>query len=248
MTARTFGQIAGSLVGILDPNREREHIWRHSYDVDTPEGKPWLRVLDGARDTWTVAKNALCRTCREDINEQAKQAADARRNGGKVDRHRLRVGDDRILEAYLDDYNPDTGELFTAQKTIADELGLLSASPINAAVARLRRHGYLDWVRRSRVTEEEGQPGWKRKQASNGYFFDWKKRMPARTWSRFWQLVLAGLKKAGKDAIAKTAALFTRVVAPRLLGRPRRSPSPGPRLRTTLKRDSSARIYPGPEI
>jgi hypothetical protein len=275
-TARSFGDIAAGLVRAGDPDRDREKVWRHSYDVDSPEGRPWVYVLDRSREAWRVVKNALARTCREDVNLQAREARGARyalqqdlheleraRARGqhaampaiqqRIDakrrqlQHRLRVGDDRVLEAYLDDYNPETGELFTAQATIAAELGLGSASSVNTALQRLRRHGYLDWVRRSRITECEG-PGWKRKQASCGYFFDWKRLMPPRTWSRFWQLVTAGLKKAGKDAVAKTAALFTRVVAARLLGRPRSSPPPGPRLRTRLRRDSLSRIYPSTEL
>jgi hypothetical protein len=307
MTARTFGprsfgEIAAGMAAQLDPDRRRDHVWRHSYDVDSPEGKPWVYVLDGSREAWRVVKNALRLTCGEDVVKQSrearfahlngdsppalrlrlgamredyrtlivgekwKSAAYPHRDGGRatytratVDElareiraiearleeaaMRLRMGDEHVLAAYLDDYNPATGELFTAQVTIATELGLC-LSRVNQALQRLRHHGYLDWVRRSRATEREGLPGWQRKQASNGYFFDWKKSMPPRTWSRFWQLVVAGLKKVGKAAIATATALFTRAVAKRLLGRPKSSPPPGPRLTTRLKRDSAARIYP----
>jgi hypothetical protein len=228
----------------LDPDRRRDHVWRHSYDADSPEAKPWVYVLDRSREAWTIVKNALNRTCREDVTEETRLARSARLKGERP-APRLRVGDERVLEAYLDDYHPDTGELFTAQATIAAELGIGLAT-VNAALQRLRDRGYLNWVRRSKVTEEDG-PGWRRKQTSNAYFFDWKKSLSPRAWSRFWQLVLAGLGRIGKAAIAKTAALFTRVIAPRLLGRPRCSPAPGPRLATRVKRDSSSRIYPGQE-
>lgn len=283
MSARPIGDIACSLIRSSDPDRDRDQVWRHSYDVDTPEGQPWVYVLDRDRSSWRVVKNSLARTCREDITKQALEARLTRaelqqdlkglvraRDRGLADaipaiekridvlrrqlEERLRVGDDRVLEAFLDDYNPETGELFTAQATIAAELGLGSPSTVNDALERLRAHGYLDWVRRSRLSGDEG-PGWHRKQASNGYFFDWKKGMPERTWSRFWQLVLAGLKRIGREAVAKTTALFARVVKARLLGRPRSSPPPGPRLGTRLQRalrapepDSQRRIYPGQGI
>lgn len=246
MTARPLGDLVAGIASNLDPDRQRDHVWRHSYDIDSPEGKPWLYVLDRSREAWRVVKNALKLTCAEDVVEQSRQARLARLKGERPVEKRLRMGDEHVLAAYLDDYNVETGELFTAQATIAQELGLC-LSRVNESLQRLRRHGYLDWVRRSRATEAEGQSGWQRKQASNGYFFDWKRRMPPRTWSRFWQLVVAGLKKIGKEAIAKTKALFTRVVVQRLLGRPRSSPPPGPRLQTRLKRDSSPRIYPGRE-
>jgi hypothetical protein len=311
VTARAFGDIAAGLAAVVDPDRQRDHVWRHSYDVDSPEGKPWLLVLDGTRETWRAMKTALKVTCAEQVvkhrrlarfdllrgdrpsalrlrleamredyralvtGEKAQSATYPRRGGGRESfarstagelaheigalqaqlaeaENRLRMGDEHVLAAFLDDYNVETGELFTAQQTIADELGM-GVSRVNEALQRLRHHGYLDWVRRSRTTEQEGLPGWQRVQASNGIFFDWKKSMEAATWSRFWQLALAGLKKIGKAAIAETKALFTRVIKARLLGRPLSSPAPGSRAATKAawlerrqKRDSPHRIYPGP--
>ena len=50
-----------------------------------------------------------------------------------------------------------------ARKTVVD------------ALARLRRHGFLDWVRRTRRTGRTGDAGPQREQDTNAYFFDLSK-------------------------------------------------------------------------
>lgn len=212
MSGHSFGEIAA---GLADFFERKSRPWRDSYDVDDPRAKPWVRVLDGSREAWIVAKNALGRTCRETIVRHRREARGALRNDQEVDKQRLRQGDDLVLEAFLDDFNPADGKLFTAQATIADELGV-SASTVNAALQRLARHGFIKWVRRTEKVDEgaEASHVWgRRRQISNAYGFDWKRSMDGRTWSRLWQLILAGLKRIGRSIIATTTAVLTRILA-----------------------------------
>ncbi len=55
------------------------------------------------------------------------------------------------------------------------------------ALARLRRHGFLDWIRRSRRTDNEGEAGPQREQVTNAYFFDIT-RLARRALQRFQDL------------------------------------------------------------
>lgn len=175
----------------------------------------------------------------------ADQMADARRRYAEELRaarpqvDRLRVGDDRVLERFLDEYNPQNCEVFTAQATIARKLGLSSPSLVNDALHRLRKHGYIDWVRRTVKTE--GADGPQRKQTSNATFFDWKAKMKPRPWARFWQLVLAGLKRIGKTTLGTTVALFTRAVGSLKGEKLHSSKRPGPRLLRPRRRLSLIR-------
>lgn len=260
MTARAIG-------GVFKP-KKFEPVWRESFDVDSVEAKPWQRLFDGSREVKRLVVNAVLRTCGEEITEHRRRAlalkrewrarpaaspgaelaeAEAREKVREQLRELLRVGDDRVLAAYLDDYNPETGELFTAQATIAAELGI-GVSEVNRALARLRTSGYIDWVRRSRPAPTAGGAGPQKEQASSAYFFSWKAQLSPRAWARLWQLILAGLKKAGKAAIATTVALFTRLFWP--AGKkglsPRSSRRPGPRsyvfrVRSAIQRTASNR-------
>lgn len=106
-----------------------------------------------------------------------------------------------VIEQLFEHHNAATGELFPAQETIANAIGW-SRSAVNESLQRLQELGYLNWVRRSEKTGNALGEGPLRKQASNGYYFDWKSRMAQRVWSRFWQLVLAGLKRIGGGVTA----------------------------------------------
>lgn len=83
MSARALGDVAGGLAGFLDPDRPQKP-WRDSFDVDSPKGRPWQRVLDGSAETWRIFKNSLNRTCNEDYEKQSRDATRLRRREGSV--------------------------------------------------------------------------------------------------------------------------------------------------------------------
>ncbi len=75
-----------------------------------------------------------------------------------------------ILRYMLRRRNWKTGQLDPSIETMAKELRRARAS-IVGALARLRRHGFIDWIRRTEPVEDCPPFGPQVKQASNAYFF-----------------------------------------------------------------------------
>lgn len=80
------------------------------------------------------------------------------------------------------------------------------------ALARLRLHGFIDWVRRTRTTGRTGDVGPQREQETNAYFFDLSK-LARRVLHRFRDLAqrrrrrAAGAASAGADRPSALAPL-----------------------------------------
>ncbi|MDQ2763180.1 MAG: helix-turn-helix domain-containing protein [Pseudomonadota bacterium] len=115
----------------------------------------------------------------------------------EVARAALRRIDVEILRALIVRVDFATGRLFPAIETIAADAGCHRNSVVGA-LRRLRLHGFIDWVRRSIATGNEGEFGPQREQTSNAYFFDHRQKMQKRTWQRFIQVLTAKLKRLGK--------------------------------------------------
>jgi DNA-binding transcriptional regulator YhcF (GntR family) len=90
-----------------------------------------------------------------------------------------------------------TGRLFPSIDTIAADAGCHRNSVVGA-LQRLRKHGFIAWVRRSVATGNEGEFAPQREQTSNAYYFDHRRQMARRTWQRFVQLLTAKLRRLGK--------------------------------------------------
>jgi DNA-binding Lrp family transcriptional regulator len=75
-----------------------------------------------------------------------------------------------VLRFMLRLRNRKTGRLDPSYSWIAEQLGR-SRSAVAAALARLKEHGFLDWIRRTRVIEEPRDDGQYVEQISNAYFF-----------------------------------------------------------------------------
>ena len=67
------------------------------------------------------------------------------------------------------------GRLDPSLQWIADELHR-ARSAVAAAIARLKAHGFLDWVRRSRPVDDPARPDQYVEQISNAYFFTMPER------------------------------------------------------------------------
>lgn len=181
---------AARLIGRkLPPNTDPIH--KHSYDVDDERAQPWRRgrIGDGDRDRWRATWRALRLTLQEDIVRH--------KQDGVKGPERLQANDLLVLDALLDFYRHETGKLFPEQQTLADDTGL-DRKTVIASLARLRANGYLTWVRRSCPTGNAGQAGPQRRQTSNAYYFDWRRKMAARVWARFQQLLRRFLAKLGQ--------------------------------------------------
>jgi len=101
-----------------------------------------------------------------------------------------------VLEALLQTIDFATGKLYPAIDTIAVRAGCHRNSVIKA-LGRLRTHGFVAWVRRTIRTGNDNQFAPQREQTSNAYYFDHRESMPPRLWQRYWQLVVAKLRKLG---------------------------------------------------
>jgi len=109
---------------------------------------------------------------------------------------RLRRIDVTILEALIKHVDFATGRLFPAIETIAAKAGCHRNSVI-AGLRRLKAKGFIDWVRRTVRTGNEGEFGPQLEQTSNAYYFDHRQGMAARTWARFTQILVTRLRRLG---------------------------------------------------
>ncbi|MDF2603512.1 helix-turn-helix domain-containing protein [Sphingomonas sp.] len=108
--------------------------------------------------------------------------------------HRIDV---TVLKALLSFLDFSTGKLFPAIESIAAKAGCHRNSAI-AALKRLKANGFIDWVRRTTMTGNEGEFAPQREQTSNAYYFDNRRRMAKRTWLRFTQILTAKLRRLGR--------------------------------------------------
>jgi hypothetical protein len=76
-----------------------------------------------------------------------------------------------VLRALLRLPNFRTGRLDPAIDHLMKVTGFARATIVRA-LARLKFHGFLDWVRRSRKTGNDREMGPQRAQTSNAYFFE----------------------------------------------------------------------------
>ena len=109
---------------------------------------------------------------------------------------RLTRIDLNVLEALLHKIDFATGQLFPSYDTIAD-WAVCSRNAAILSLARLKSRGFIDWVRRSIRTANEGEFAPQREQTSNAYFFDHRRCLPRRTFQRYWQILVSKLRRLG---------------------------------------------------
>lgn len=110
---------------------------------------------------------------------------------------RLHRMDVTVLKALLSFLDFSTGKLFPAIERIAEKAGCHRNSVI-AALRRLKANGFVEWVRRTTMTGNEGEFAPQREQTSNAYYFDNRRRMAKATWLRFTQILTAKLRRLGR--------------------------------------------------
>ncbi|TMJ19045.1 MAG: hypothetical protein E6G92_04330 [Alphaproteobacteria bacterium] len=157
ITQRTAFGLAGKTRG---PDRG---VRRNSYDVDDPRAKVFRPIAGGSTN---VALGWL-----EDLVKCAKEFdAWGRRDGSRGPITPYGV---LVLEALCFGNKLDfkTGRLDPPIAWIEKVTGFARKTVVEA-LARLRRHGFLDWVRRTRATDRIGNAGPQREQDTNAYFFD----------------------------------------------------------------------------
>lgn len=165
-TRRDVRQLIAGATGNLSGKRRGadRKVRRESYDVDDRRAQVFARVGDGSRATglgWI-----------DDLVQLAEEYDLHHRKPGE--RGPLQASGVRVLKIMLRKFlDFGSGQLDPAVRGIATATGY-TYKTVHAALKRLKAHGFLDWVRRSRVTENEGQAGPQREQVSNAYFFPFR--------------------------------------------------------------------------
>lgn len=168
MNAVSFGQVVAG----LKPEkafRSGQPVWRNSYYEGQLEDRIWRPIGVGrARGSKRGGRRyaaAVIRTAealeRRTRAERQKDKPGAR-NGVLGD---IGVG---VLKALYDIVDFATGRLEPAIATIAEHTGYCY-SAVHEALCRLRKHGFLQWIRRSRPTENKGEAGPQVEQIPNAY-------------------------------------------------------------------------------
>lgn len=139
-----------------------QRVHRYSYDVDSRQADVFRPIADGTKAGGLAWADDYLRLAKEyDVIHKK-----------KGERSPLMANGIRVLEALL--YRClefKTGQLDPAITTLM-KLTALSKNAVVDALKRLKEHGFLDWVRRSQRTTNEGEAGPQREQATNAYHFD----------------------------------------------------------------------------
>lgn len=148
-----------------DSPRSGEPVWRNSYYVGQIEDRIWRpinggRVRDGKR--WTRALLKAARSFERSTRETRRETEPGARNGA------LGPIGVEVLEYLYEVVDYATGRLDPAVRTIAEAIGY-SYSAVHDALVRLRRHGFLSWMRRSKPVDDPKPGGQQVEQASNAY-------------------------------------------------------------------------------
>ncbi len=157
-----------------------------------------LREVRELRDTLAAELAALIDQGQAPIGRPATVRHEIERLDATIARadERLTRIDVTVLEALLSKMDFATGALFPSYDTIA-AWAVCSRNAAIDAVKRLKARGFVDWVRRSIRTNNEGEFAPQREQTSNAYYFDHRRSMAPRTWQRYMQILVAKLRRLG---------------------------------------------------
>ena len=167
--ARLAGQARSRKTRMLlergDSPRSGERVWRNSYTVGTIEDRVWKPIHDGSRRggrRWTGALLKAARAFEYRTRLKRREAEPGARNGALGE-----IGLE-VLGWLYETVDYATGRLEPAIATIAAEIGR-SYSAVHDALRRLRREGFLHWMRRTRPIEKPEPGGPQVEQVPNAY-------------------------------------------------------------------------------
>ena len=193
-TARaTRSIIKGTGAQLAGKKRARDRrVRRGSFDVADSKAQVWRAIHTGTKAGGLRWRDTLLKVARE-YDQVGKTSG----RWGPLGTHTREV-----LYALLDLVDFRTGRLEPTYDTLMKRTGF-ARSTISRALRRLRAHGFLDWVRRSRLVDKDGEVA--REQTSNAYAFDLG-RLPRRVLQRFRDLLARRDRAAeGEAAIAGAA-------------------------------------------
>lgn len=148
-----------------DSPRSGERVWRNSYTEGTIEDRIWKPISDGkvrSGKRWTASLLDAARKFEYRTRLTRRETEPGARNGALGE-----IGLEVLSFLYgLVDYA--TGRLEPAIATIAEQIGR-SYSAVHDALCRLRRAGFLHWMRRSRPIDDPVPGGPQVEQVPNAY-------------------------------------------------------------------------------
>lgn len=165
VTTTQLGRRTRMLLERGDSPRSGERVWRNSYTVNTIEDRVWKPISDGTArggKRWTAALLKAARAFEYRTRTERRETNPGTRNGalGEVALE--------VLAFLFDLVDFKTGRLEPAIKTIADGVGR-SYSAVHYALCRLRREGFLHWMRRSKPIDDPEPGGPRVEQVPNAY-------------------------------------------------------------------------------
>lgn len=156
--------IKATSAGFTGRERGRDRkVRRSSFDVDDRRAQVFTRVADGSRAGGLGWVDDLVRLAEEYDLQYRKPG----------ERGPLQASGVRVLKVLCTRFlRFASGQLDPAVRTIALATGY-TYKTVHSALTRLKAHGFLDWVRRSRVRDDvaAGEAGPQREQVSNAYHF-----------------------------------------------------------------------------
>lgn len=162
--ARSFGDILKGH-SLTKSRRTGEPVWRNSYYVGQIEDRVFRPIAGGKkRDAarWIGALRQAARKFELKTRAERQEVDPGARNGA------LGAVGIAVLDYLYEVVDYATGQLDPAVRTIADAIGH-SYSAVHDALKRLRQHGFLEWMRRSKPKENPEPGGPQVEQASNAY-------------------------------------------------------------------------------
>lgn len=148
-----------------DSPRTGQPVWRNSYTVGQIEDRIWKPINGGSVRGGKRYTRALLKAAKQfELRTRAKrrEVEPGARNG---DLGPVAIA---VLEYLYDKVDYATGRLDPAIRTIADAIGH-AYSAVHEALKRLRLHGFLHWMRRSKPVDNPEPGGQQVEQASNAY-------------------------------------------------------------------------------
>ncbi|MEK9211703.1 hypothetical protein [Sphingomonas sp. 2378] len=167
VAAREAHQLTKAFTAKLSGKRRGDDrtVRRDSYDVDDRRANVWRPIGDGTVAGAMDWRDSLLQTARE-YDDHHRGDRGVRPLGWTAI---------RILEILLGVRGVPicfkTGRLEPAIDTMA-RIARFSRTTVIRALARLKEHNFLRWVRRSQKTDRKGEFAPQRVQVTNAYFFD----------------------------------------------------------------------------
>lgn len=164
-SVRAIGDVLAGRQRNADQRRTGQPVWRNSYSEGQIEDRVWRPIGGGKTRRARRIRGAVMKSARM-LERRTKRE----RQGQTPGTRRGFLGETGIavLEALWEIVNFATGRLEPAIATLAERTGY-SYSAVHQALVTLRERGFLQWVRRSRPTDNQGEAGPQVEQITNAY-------------------------------------------------------------------------------